>query len=172
MKPVPREEIAYLSIGSNLGLRAQNLRRAISYLKNNPMIHIESVSSIYETSPVGFRQSPYLNAALKIKTPLPPDELLKRLKQIEKRLGRKPGPRWGSRTIDLDIIFYGRHKFHTSHLAIPHPQFRFRRFVLIPLLEISPRLRDPQTKRTIRQILANLTSPDQKVRLKTRGQLH
>jgi len=161
-----RNEIAYLSLGSNRGRRAENIRRAISQLRDQPDLRIKAISSLYETSPVGFKQPLYLNAALKIKTSLPPEKLLECLKKIEEDLGRHPGPRWRARTIDLDIIFYGRRLLRARNLVVPHPQFRFRRFVLIPLLELSPRLKDPKTKKPIGQILANLTSPDQKVRLK------
>jgi 2-amino-4-hydroxy-6-hydroxymethyldihydropteridine diphosphokinase len=166
---MPRQETAYLSLGSNQGRRAHNIRRALGALKNTAGVHLEGVSSCYETSPVGFKQAAYLNAALKIKTSLRPDQLLDRLKRIEKALGRKSGLRWRPRTIDLDIIFFGRRRVRSKNLVIPHAQFRFRRFVLVPLLELSPRLKDPETGKTIRQILANLTSPDQKVRLKNNG---
>ena len=165
MKGMPRPETVYLSLGSNQGRRADKIRRVIFALRHTPRVRIESASSLYETSPVGFKQAPYLNAALKIKTSLSPGQLLKCLKKIEKEMGRKPGPRWRPRTIDLDIVFFGRRRLRTRKLTIPHPHFRFRKFVLVPLMELSPKLKDPVTKKTIRQILANLTSPDQKVRL-------
>jgi len=161
------QEIAYLSIGSNLGQRRQNVRRAIARLSQDPGITVERISSFYETSPVGFRQPAYLNIILKIKTSHSPHRLLAFLKGIERSLGRKPGPRWRPRPADLDIIFYGHRRLHSPRLTIPHEQFRFRRFVLVPLLEIAPRLKDPQSGKTIRQILRDLTSPDQRVRLKT-----
>jgi 2-amino-4-hydroxy-6-hydroxymethyldihydropteridine diphosphokinase len=161
---MPRET-AYLSIGSNQGRRAQNIRRAILRLSQEPGTRVERASSFYETSPVGFRQAPFLNAALKIKTAYTPNQLLKSLKKIESALGRKRGLRWGPRPADLDVIFHGRRCIETRTLVIPHPRFRFRRFVLIPLLELSPGLKDPATGKTIRQILRDLTSPDQRVKL-------
>lgn len=157
--------IAYLSLGSNQGERLEQLHEAIRLIHQNK-IQILKMSPIYETSAVGFGQPSYLNAVLQVKTNLPPFKLLVRLKKIEQALGRKPGGRWEKRPIDLDIIFYGSRRVHSKKLKIPHPQFRYRRFVLIPLLNLEPRLKDPESGKSIRQILRELTSPRQRVRLK------
>jgi len=157
--------IAYLSLGSNKGNRLSYLRRALHKLSQEKGIEIKAVSSIYETYPVGFHQRRYLNGAVEIETFYTPQVLIARIKHIEKLLGRQPSPPWGPRCIDIDIILYGDTCLKTKTLQIPHPQFRFRRFVLTPLAELNPFLKDPERQRPVSQLLAELTSPHQKVRL-------
>ncbi|MCX5648873.1 MAG: 2-amino-4-hydroxy-6-hydroxymethyldihydropteridine diphosphokinase, partial [Planctomycetota bacterium] len=94
--------------------------------------------------------------AAEIETDLAPETLLEELKRVERALGRRPGPRWGPREIDLDILLCGDTMFETGTLVIPHPRMRERRFVLEPLAEIAPDARDPVTGRTVRELFALL----------------
>ena len=128
----------YLGIGSNLGDRTKFIRLAIKKINALKETKVIKVSKIIETKPVGGlrNQGTFLNAALKIKTNLSPSLLLKKLKKIEKELGRKKSVRWGPRTIDLDILFYGDKIINRKDLNIPHPKVFERDFVIKPLLEI------------------------------------
>ena len=155
----------YIGLGSNIGDRKRNILHALSMLKSQPEIHSNMVSSLYESSPVGPKQRRFFNAAAKITTTLSPNRLLRSLKSIEKRLGRKKIVRRGPRAIDLDILFYGRKKIRTRSLTVPHSEFHRRKFVLRPLKEIAPHFKPPGFSRTISQILVKLTDPGQKVRL-------
>ncbi len=129
--------VCYLGVGSNLGDRRKNIKRALDYLSKTRGIKIEKSSRIYETAPVGGpRQGKFLNAALKIRTSLAPQILLKALKKIEKDLGRRKGVRFGPRTMDLDILLYADKAINTKGLVIPHPRMFEREFVLKPLREI------------------------------------
>lgn len=113
------------------------------------------MSSVYETEPMGLREQHwFLNMAVECRTELFPLQLLLRLKTIETSLGRKRIVVNGPRTIDIDIVLYGRAMMSTPALEIPHPRFRERRFVLEPLAELAPDLRDPVTKRTMADLLA------------------
>jgi 2-amino-4-hydroxy-6-hydroxymethyldihydropteridine diphosphokinase len=146
---------AYLSLGSNVGDRADYLRRAIEML-NGSGVEVLRTSSVYETEPMEMReQNWFLNMALECRTDLFPLQLLRRLKKIETALGRKRIVPKGPRTIDIDIILYGHAIVKMPVLEIPHASFRERRFVLAPLAELAAELRDPVTKRTIGELLAN-----------------
>ena len=129
--------ICFLGIGSNLGDRRENIRKAlkeISALKNTKII---KVSKIIETEPVGGpAQGRFLNAAIKLETDILPITLLKELKKIERKLGRTRQVRNGPRTIDLDILFYADKIIKRKELTIPHPRIFEREFVLKPLSEI------------------------------------
>ena len=127
----------YIGIGSNLGQRRKNIKKALSCLKATKGIKIEKVSRFYETEPLGGpRQGKFLNAAARLKTDLRPVELLRRLKEIEKILGRRKTVRYGPRVIDLDILLYGDELIKRRNLKIPHPKIFGREFVLRPLAEI------------------------------------
>ncbi|GIX05928.1 MAG: hypothetical protein KatS3mg115_0331 [Candidatus Poribacteria bacterium] len=121
------------------------------------------VSSVYETEPVGVReQSWFLNAVLAIRTGATPEELYKRIKTIEARLGRsQPPERWGPREIDIDVLLWGERHLETEQLTIPHRSLAERNFVLIPLAEIAPERKHPLLNRTIRQLCAQ--SPDRAI---------
>ncbi|MBM3249853.1 MAG: 2-amino-4-hydroxy-6-hydroxymethyldihydropteridine diphosphokinase [Candidatus Omnitrophica bacterium] len=127
----------FLGIGSNLGDRRKNIKRAVGQINALRETKVVKLSSIIETLPQGVtRQPKFLNAAARIVTSLPPPKLLKELKDIERKLGRTAGVRWGPRPIDLDILFYGDSIVRDKVLEIPHPGIKKRDFVRRPLLEI------------------------------------
>lgn len=130
--------ICYLGIGSNLGNRQKNIKLAIQKIKALNETRIIKVSKIIETKPQGGppTQGKFLNACLRIKTNLSPLILLKRLKKIEKELGRTKGIRYGPRIIDLDILFYGDKIINRKELKVPHPKMFEREFVIKPLSQI------------------------------------
>lgn len=131
--------IVYLGIGSNLGCRRDNIRRAINLLEKNN-INVLQCSTIIETAPIGGppNQGMFLNGVLKVETDLSPQNLLDQLKAIEKQLGRVTTIPNGPRPIDLDILFYDQLTINTSQLTIPHPRMWERDFVMQPLIEIAP----------------------------------
>ena len=129
--------VCYLGVGSNLGNRSKNIKKALHYLAKTKGIKIEKASRIYETKAIsGPVQGKFLNGAIKIKTSLTPIALLKTLKKIEKALGRQKTVRFGPRPIDLDILLYGNKIIKRKNLVIPHPRMFERKFVIKPLLEI------------------------------------
>ncbi|MBL7196632.1 MAG: 2-amino-4-hydroxy-6-hydroxymethyldihydropteridine diphosphokinase [Candidatus Omnitrophica bacterium] len=156
---------SYLAIGSNLGDRIINIKKSIRYLKSNQRIKFEKASRLYETPAQGgpINQPKYLNAVVKIKTTLPPLDLLEELKLIELKLKRKNMLRWGARTIDLDILFYGDFVFINDRLSIPHPFLHKRIFVLKPLSDIAPNLVHPLYKKSIKELLRKFSKGDEKV---------
>lgn len=145
-----------------MGDRSDYLRQAIAKL-NEARIEIVQKSSVYETEPVDLRgQGWFLNMAAECRTELFPLQLLKRIHKIEAALGRKRTIAKGPRIIDIDIILYGTAIVKMPDLEIPHPRFRERRFVLAPLAELVPDLRDPVTRKTVSELLAGTLG--QKVR--------
>ncbi|MCK4859631.1 MAG: 2-amino-4-hydroxy-6-hydroxymethyldihydropteridine diphosphokinase [Candidatus Omnitrophica bacterium] len=134
----------FLGLGSNLGDRRENIRLVLQHLKKNKQIKIQKLSSIIETEPIlpkGAKpQGKFLNAVVKIKTGLLPQDLLTALKEIEKKMGRKAAPRFSPRVIDLDILLYGDKQIEEENLKIPHPQIQERKFVKKLLGEISYKL--------------------------------
>ena len=138
----------FIGIGSNLGDKEKNIRKAISLLKER--CKILKLSSLYETEPVGYKnQNWFLNCAVQIKTGLKPQELLKFILSIENKLGRIRAIKNGPRTIDLDILFYGNKIIKTKNLAIPHPRLHKRLFVLKPLADICPDFVHPVLNKSI-----------------------
>jgi 2-amino-4-hydroxy-6-hydroxymethyldihydropteridine diphosphokinase len=152
----------YLSLGSNLGDRAGNLRAAIDGLARVG-VALHRASSVYETEPRDRIDQPmFLNLVVEAETTLMPRQLLSRIARIERELGRKRTIPKGPRTIDIDILFYGSSVIDTPDLTVPHPRIAERRFVLEPLFEIAPDLRHPLTRHTVREMLAEVGA--QKVR--------
>jgi 2-amino-4-hydroxy-6-hydroxymethyldihydropteridine diphosphokinase len=150
--------IVYLGLGANLGDCRASVEAALAALRSHPRIRVLAVSSFIDTEPVGGPpgQPVYLNGAARIETDLEPAALLAELKRLERALGRREGPRWGPRPIDLDILLYDDLVLDTPDLIIPHLGLRERRFVLAPLKEIAPDVRDPVTGLTMRELLARL----------------
>jgi 2-amino-4-hydroxy-6-hydroxymethyldihydropteridine diphosphokinase len=137
---------AYVGLGANLGDRERTLRRAVELLAAEPGIEVVGVSSFRETEPVGYLDQPaFLNGACAVETDLSPRKLLDRLLAVERALGRErgTGPRWGPRTIDLDLLLYGEETVDEPGLAVPHPRLPERSFALEPLLELDPGLHLP-----------------------------
>lgn len=146
----------YLSLGSNLGDRAWNIRNALDALSGDGRIRVQRISSLYETEPVGTLDQPaFLNLAAEIETALEPLELLNVAKTVEAALGRVPSERWGPRIIDIDIVLWGDRIVTTDTLTIPHKEFRQRAFVLMPLCQIAPHVVDPVTGLTIEKLAAS-----------------
>jgi len=153
---------AYLSLGSNLGDRQGNMEKALGLLREKEGIQLERVSSFYETEPVGYGdQDWFLNGVAKVSTSLTPRELLTLVGEIEQALGRVRTIRWGPRTIDLDILFYGDQMIVEENLEIPHPRLGERAFVLKPLVELAPDLVHPYYGQTVEELLANLIETEE-----------
>jgi len=127
----------YVGLGSNLNAPASQLRRAIIALADLPDTTVKACSSAYRSAAVGPGKQPnYLNAVVELSTSLPPLDLLECLQAIEAAQGRERTVRWGARTLDLDILLYGKLICHSSTLTIPHPRMHERLFVLRPLLDL------------------------------------
>lgn len=128
---------AFLSLGSNLGDRENNLIEAVKEIDKNIDINITGISNVYETEPVGYvEQGKFLNMAVAIETSLDPLNLLKELQQVEKMLKRTREIHWGPRTIDIDILTFDDMEINLPELVIPHPRMFERAFVLMPLMDL------------------------------------
>lgn len=175
---MPTHESAYIALGANLGDRRRTMREALARLGRLEGVQVDAVSAAYDTPPIGPPDQPrYLNAAAALRTSLPPERLLREMLAIERDLGRdRSGSRWTARIIDLDLILYGTSvrsvecaageanhpraqageapaDAASERLELPHPRFRERAFVLVPLAEIAPRARDPVTGEEIESLL-------------------
>jgi 2-amino-4-hydroxy-6-hydroxymethyldihydropteridine diphosphokinase len=149
-------KIVYLGLGSNVGDSEALLRSALDEL-NGADLKLLRVSSLYETEPIGLREQRwFLNLVAEFETELFPKQLLHRLQKVERDLGRKRTVRNGPRTIDIDILLYGNSVVDSDEVEIPHPRYRERRFTLAPLAELNPELRDPVTRRSVAEMLAEL----------------
>ena len=146
----------YLGLGSNIGDRAGLMCRALDLLARLTDTRIAAVSHAYETEPWGdVNQPSFLNMAAEIETALAPLELLNAVKAIEAEVGRTPTSRWGPREIDIDLILWDGRVIDQERLKLPHPEFRARAFVLVPLAEIASGLVDPVSRRTIEELAAD-----------------
>jgi 2-amino-4-hydroxy-6-hydroxymethyldihydropteridine diphosphokinase len=146
--------LAYVGLGSNLGDRRGLIREALKRLGRLQGVRVRKRSRIIETDPVGrTRQPRFLNAVAEVETRIEPAPFLRRLRAVERALGRVRHERWGPRTIDLDLLMWGDRSMATPRLTLPHPRMAERRFVLAPLAELCPRRRVPGTGRTVRGLL-------------------
>jgi 2-amino-4-hydroxy-6-hydroxymethyldihydropteridine diphosphokinase len=142
-------ELGYLGLGSNVGDRRAMLQAAIEALWTHG-VQVIAASSVYETEPVGevLDQPDFLNAAVQIETALAPEELLDACKETERALGREPGGiRHGPRPVDVDVLLLGDREYSSERLTLPHREVTSRRFVIVPLLELDPRLALPGGRR-------------------------
>lgn len=145
----------YLSLGSNLGNRQDNLDWALNFLSQR--LRVEKVSSVYDTEPLGNTDQPrFLNLVCQVSTGLEPMALLALAKGIERKLGRLPHTSNAPRPIDIDILFYGDQVIKTPELVIPHPRLSERAFVLAPLAEVAPNLVHPVNGKTIKELKKEL----------------
>ena len=153
---------AFIGIGSNLGIPAENCEQAIRLLHNPPGIEVVARSSLYESEPVGkIEQDWFVNTAVAIRTSLTPEALLNALFKIEKTLGRERREKWGPRIIDLDILAYEDRVIHSTALTLPHPEMTKRRFVLLPLSEFAGDYMHPVENKTIHTLLQELPESPQ-----------
>lgn len=149
----------YLLLGSNLGHRLENLKKAEALLMESG-ISVLDESSVLETEPWGIKeQNWFLNVVLQIETSLSAPDLLKKVLDIEARMGRVRKEKWGERSIDIDILYYYDKVIKSSHLQLPHPSIPERRFTLMPLNELCPLELHPVLKKTQVELLAECTDP-------------
>ena len=152
----------FIGLGSNLGDRLAALSTAVVLL--SPDVRVLKVSKVYETPPWGYEDQPaFLNQVLQAETGLDPPALLKYLKRIEQKLGRKATFRYGPRAIDLDILFYDDLIYSTANLQIPHPMAAERAFVLLPMREIAPDFIHPVLGKSISKLVRSIDSSGIKV---------
>jgi len=152
-------ERAYIGIGANLGDREATIARALELLVQRPGVELVAVSRLRETEPWGYADQPaFLNGAASVDTSLSAEDLLAVLLDVERELGRtRTGPRYGPRTIDLDLLLYGEQVVDEPGLAVPHPRLHERAFALEPLLDLDPDLVVPGRGR-VADLLAALDS--------------
>jgi 2-amino-4-hydroxy-6-hydroxymethyldihydropteridine diphosphokinase len=144
----------WLGLGSNVGDRLSNLRQALRLLES--CVRIDSVSSLYETDPVGVTDQPaFYNAVCSGETELEPEPLLDAVKQIEWELGRRPGLRWGPRPLDIDILLFDDLRLESPRLQIPHARLAERAFVLCPLADLAAQKTVPGVIGSIQELLAS-----------------
>lgn len=146
----------YLSLGSNQGKREEHLQRAIDLL-HGARVFVRRCSTVYETEPQDLPHQPwFLNLVVEAATELFPMQLLAKTGAIERELGRERRVAKGPRTIDIDILLFGRFAVETPQLVVPHPRMHLRRFVLQPLAEMAPELRHPLLGQSMRELLQKI----------------
>ncbi|MFT3841357.1 MAG: 2-amino-4-hydroxy-6-hydroxymethyldihydropteridine diphosphokinase [Myxococcaceae bacterium] len=153
---------AYLALGSNLGDKQRHLEQAVERLRALEGVVVLKVSRFIVTPALTPPEDPrpqpdYLNGAVELDTTLAPAELLRAVKRLERELGRADATRWAPRVIDIDVLFYGDQVIDAEGFQVPHPQLHKRRFVLEPLVELSPQLEHPVLHQTVRQMLDTLS---------------
>lgn len=159
-----RWNVAYISLGSNMGNKKENLERAIKEIAKLNNTFVTKKSEIIETEPFGYKeQDDFLNACIEIKTLLFSKELLYELLEIEKNMGRERKIKWGPRIIDLDIIFFNKEVREEEELILPHPYVEYRDFVLKPLEEINPNFIHPILNKRISTLRKELEANENKI---------
>ena len=156
---IRKKYLVYLSLGSNIGNKSENIGKAIEKLQNYPDINVNKKSTIIETKPFGpIIQEDFLNCCIEVETILLPAEFLDIISIIEKEMGRERTKeiKWGPRTIDIDIILYGKEIVEKDNLSIPHQWMSERSFVLDPLSEIAPNVIHPLLNKSIFQLKREL----------------
>ena len=155
---MPAPVTAYIALGCNLGDREANIRNALLTLDKLDGIRVRKTSTLFENPAVGGPHGApdFLNAAAEIETTLGARELLRRLLDVERSLGRARREKWAPREIDLDLLLYGGQIINEEGLTVPHPLMHARRFVLKPLAEIAPRAVHPVHQKTIAELLENV----------------
>jgi 2-amino-4-hydroxy-6-hydroxymethyldihydropteridine diphosphokinase len=156
---------AVLSIGSNIGDKLAHLRRGLALLELSGAARISARSRFFRTRPVDFEdQDWFVNAAVVLQTALPPRALLAALKAIERQVGRRrKSVRFGPRVLDMDIVLYDDLAMESEELTIPHPRMHKRRFVLMPICDIDPRIVHPVLQKSMAVLLTELEDPAQEV---------
>ncbi len=159
-------ESVYIGMGSNIGNKIENCKKAISLMGRLEGSSVKAQSPFYRTEPVGVEgQDNFINGVICVDTALSPGFLLKRLLKIETDMGRVRRKKWDARVIDLDILLFGRRVIEDSDLIVPHPLMHLRRFVLMPLLKIAPDLVHPVLGKSIRRLAEGLIEDGQAVNL-------
>jgi 2-amino-4-hydroxy-6-hydroxymethyldihydropteridine diphosphokinase len=166
------EKSAYLGLGSNLGDKKENIKKALRLIENHPDLALINYSSIYLTEAIGVKSQPdFYNAAVLINTKLSPQKLFETVKLIEQQLGRVPDSHFQPRPIDIDILLYDNLTLDSPLLVIPHPQLSKRAFVLIPLLELNPELIHPVSLKPLKEYLIDINPPQTVERIIDAGEL-
>ena len=157
-----------MSVGSNLGERERTVLSVARLLETERIGHRIRSSSLYETRPVGVNaMDDFINAVIELQPLLYPEDLLKRLQDLEKRLGRRGGHN-APRRIDIDIVAFGRERVESERLTVPHPRYRERAFVLVPLREVAPGFRCPVTNVPVGELIDALPSGQQVAKVSSR----
>jgi len=147
--------VVFIGVGSNLGNREENIKKAILKTSELPQTSVLATSSIINTKPIGKRDQPdFLNCIIKIETKYTSNGLLTELQNIESDMGRIRKEKWGPRVIDLDILFFNDEIIETEDLTIPHPEILNREFILYLMKEIIPKFVHPIEKKTIEELYA------------------
>jgi 2-amino-4-hydroxy-6-hydroxymethyldihydropteridine diphosphokinase len=150
--------VCYIAAGSNKGNKFESIQKAVKFIEDDENIRLLNVSSVYETSPFGnVSQDNFYNAVIEIITSLPPIQLLNRLKEIEKEVGRTENIKWGPREIDLDIVLYEDFVIDEENIKIPHLGMYERDFFLIPLIELNDKILDPKSGKSLSELLNNIS---------------
>ncbi len=154
----------YLSLGSNMDDPVSSVREAIDRLRSEDGFAVVGIGCFYQTEPQGKTDQPwFVNTAVAVKVDCTPEEALEKVKNIERKMGRVTGKKWGPRKIDIDIIFYDDLVMNTDELTIPHPLAAERRFVLQPLVDINPGLVHPGLGVGISELLGNIPDRGQRM---------
>ena len=157
-------DTAHIGIGSNLGDKLNNCLKAIDLIDRTPGCSVEARSRFFRTEPVGVEgQAWYVNGGISLSTRLSAQDLLKALQAVEADMGRERKDKWASRTIDLDILFFGESVFDRKALRVPHPLMHLRRFVLVPMAQLVPDLKHPVLGKTMVELLDLLAGEKQTV---------